>query len=48
MKRRVIIVGVIISGGSISISGRLIKAKVPPLGTGIKHLREALGLDKTI
>jgi len=43
-----IIVAVIISGGPISILGGLIKAQLPPLGTGIKHLREAFRLDKTI
>jgi hypothetical protein len=47
-----IAVGVFVSGGKIAISwsgvtGGL-KAELPPLGEGIKRLREALGLDKTI
>lgn len=43
-----IIAAVIISGGPISILGGLVKAELPPLGKGIKHLREAFRLGKTI
>lgn len=47
-----IAVGVFVSGGKIAISwsgttGGL-KAELPALGEGIKRLREALGLDRTI
>jgi|GEM_PF-1474889 len=41
-----IILGVIFSGGKISIPG--LKAELPPFGTGLKSLREALGLNDKI
>ncbi|MDB6058789.1 MAG: hypothetical protein JWO95_2633 [Verrucomicrobiales bacterium] len=37
-------VGVIISGGSISFTSTGVKAKLPPLGKGVKLLRESLGI----
>jgi len=45
-----LVAAVIFSGGKISVAGFgvTIRAKLPPLGKGIKNLQEALGLDKTI
>ena len=42
-----LILAVIFSGGSISIAG-VVKAKLPAFGEGLKRLREALGLNKTL
>lgn len=39
-----ITLGVIFSGGKISISRQGLKAELPPFGTGLKCLRDALGL----
>ncbi len=42
-----IVLAVIFSGGKIEISG-VLKAHLPPFGTGVKALRSALGLDKSV
>lgn len=42
-----ITLGVIFSGGKINISRQGLKAELPPLGKGLKSLREALGLNDT-
>lgn len=43
-----ITLGVIFSGGKISISRQGLKAELPPLGKGLNSLREALGLNDKI
>lgn len=43
-----ITLGVIFSGGKITISRQSLKAHLPPFGTGLKVLREALGLNDKI
>ena len=43
-----LVLAVIFSGGEIQIAGVAVKAALPPLGTGIKALREALGLNKRL
>jgi hypothetical protein len=43
-----ITLGVIFSGGKISMSRQGLKAELPPLGKGLKSLREALGLNDKI
>ena len=43
-----ITLGVIFSGGKISISRNGLKAELPPLGTGLRSLRNALGLNDKI
>jgi hypothetical protein len=43
-----LVLGVIFSGGSISVSVRDVRATLPPFGKGVKFLREALGLDHTL
>ena len=42
-----ITLGVIFSGGKINISALGIKAELPPLGKGLKSIREALGINDT-
>ena len=43
-----ITLGVIFSGGKITISRQGLKAELPPLGKGLKALREALGLNDKV
>lgn len=43
-----LVMGVIFSGGSVSISETTLRAKLPSLGHGIKALKEALGLGKRL
>ena len=43
-----LVLAVIFSGGKIQLAGMALKASLPPLGTGIKALREALGLNKRL
>jgi hypothetical protein len=43
-----VVLAVILSGGRIQFSATGVKAVVPPLGKGIKYLREAFGLDKQL
>ena len=43
-----LVLAVIFSGGKIAISGKEIRAELPPLGKGISNLRQALGLDRTL
>ena len=43
-----ITLGVIFSGGKITISRQGLKAELPPLGKGLKSLREALGLNDKV
>ena len=43
-----LILAAIFSGGRISIFGGLVKAELKAFGEGLKHLREALGLNRTL
>ena len=43
-----LVLAVIFSGGKIQLAGGVVKATLPPLGAGIKALREALGLNKRL
>jgi len=43
-----ITLGVIFSGGKISISRQGLKCELPPLGIGLKSLREALEINNRI
>jgi hypothetical protein len=43
-----ITLAVIFSGGRISILGQTLKAELPPLGKGLKSLREALNLNAKV
>ncbi len=43
-----IVLAVVLSGGRIQLGLTGVKAIVPPLGTGLKRLREAFGLGKTL
>ena len=43
-----ITLGVIFSGGKISISRQGLQCELPPLGIGLKSLREALGLNDRV
>jgi hypothetical protein len=43
-----ITLGVIFSGGKITISFKSLKAELPPFGKGLKSLREALGLNDKV
>ena len=43
-----LVLGVIFSGGKVSVGLQGVKAQLPPFGKGLQSLKQALGLDKNL